>query len=361
MVLLISMEQAVKQLDKIKEKIDKRLDSFFEIKKKEARAVSPFLSEMVKHIHDLCKKGKRLRAAYIYSSYIACGGKNKKMILDFAIFIELIHCYFLIHDDIIDQDNLRHGIPTIHAIYRKAYESRQKGDPLHFGKSMAIMGGDMTGVLGYDILATSLLTDKIKSQILNKINSLVFNTIAGELFGMNLEVRESIKRKDILTVYKYKTAQYTIESPLHIGAIAAGKNDRKTLNVLSSYGIPLGIAYQIHDDILGIFGDEKKLGKPVGSDIREGKHTLLVWKAFAKANKAQKKILKACLGNNKLTKKQLNDFRQVIIDTGALRYAEKEAEKLLAQALKAINKADLLPQGKKFLIGIAEYLIKRTH
>lgn len=356
------MDNVVKQLTIFKQKINKNLDCFFSIKKQKIKAVNPSLVELVENIHSLCKKGKKLRAAYIYFGYLAAGGKNKKMILDFCTFIELIHSYFLIHDDIMDEDDARRGMITMHANYEKIHKKRyKKGDSKQFGQSMAILGGDLSSAFGYDILASSKLPDKIKAKILNKTNSLIIDTIAGQFLDIKLEVSSNVNKHDISTVLKYKTAKYTIEGPLHIGAIAANKNVQKNLNIFSGYAIPLGIAFQIRDDILGIFGSEEKLGKPIASDIQENKRTILIYKALEKSNRAQKKILKNCLGNNKLTKKQIADFRQIIVETGSLGYAEKQAERYVEKSLNVIKNAKLEKEGKDFMIGIAEYSIKREN
>lgn len=356
------MNTAIKQLNDFQKKINKRIDCFFKIKKKKIGLIAPSLIGFMENIQNLCKKGKRLRAAYIYFGCLAAGGEDKKNILDLCASIELIHSYFLIHDDIMDQDAVRRGMMTMHACYEQIHKKLYKnGDSAHFGESMAIIGGDMASAFGYDILAKSKLPDKIKIKILNKINSLIIDTTAGQFLDIKLEVGSNVNRHDIMTVLKYKTAKYTIEGPLHIGAIAADKNVKKNLKIFSDYAIPLGVAFQIRDDILGIFGSEEKLGKPVGSDMRENKRTILVYKAFERANGAQKKILKNCLGNNKLTKNQINDFRQVIVDTGSLDYAQKEANKLLAEALDVIKKANLAKEGKNFLIGVGEYLTRREN
>jgi geranylgeranyl diphosphate synthase type I len=356
------MNKVTKQLNDFQKKINKNLDSFFEIKKQKIKPIAPSLVEFVENIHGLCKKGKRLRAAYIYFGYLAAGGEDKKMILDLCASIELIHSYFLIHDDIMDQDVLRRGMMTMHASYEQIHKKRyKKGDSAHFGQSVAIMGGDMANTFGYDILANSKLPDKIKVKVLNKINSLIIETIAGQFLDIKNEVSSIVKKHEISTVLEYKTAKYTIEGPLHIGAIAANKNVSKNLNIFTGYAIPLGIAFQIRDDILGIFGSEEKLGKPVGSDMRENKRTILIYKAFEQSDSAQKKILKNCLGSSKITKKQINDFCQVIIDTGSLDYAQKEAEKLLQKAINAIKDANLKKEGKDFMEEIAEYLVKREN
>lgn len=356
------MNKSIGQLNTFQEKLNKHLGSFLEIKKQQINPIDPSLVKLVGSIHHLCEKGKKLRGAYVYFGYLASGGDDKKKILDLCASIELIHSYFLIHDDIMDQDSIRRGMMTMHARYEQIHKKRYKrGDSAHFGESIAIIGGDLANSFGYDILANSSFSEKIKLEILNKMNSLVIDTIAGQFLDIKFEVSQNVTRHDIMTVLKYKTAKYTIEGPLHIGAIAANKNVPQNLKIFTDYAIPLGVAFQIRDDILGIFGSEKKLGKPVGSDIREDKRTILIYKALGGASSAQKKILKNCLGNNNLTKQQIEDFRQVIIDTGSLDYATKEANKLLVDALNVIKKANLKKEGKDFLINIAEYLVKREN
>lgn len=356
------MKKTIKQLNDFQKSLNKRIDIFFEIKKRQIKTIDKSLNEFVENIYNLCKGGKRLRAAYIYFGYLACGGEDRKTVLELCASIELIHSYFLIHDDIQDQDDMRRGMMTMHANYEQIHKKRYKtGDPAHFGESIAILAGDMASAFGYDILARSKLSDKIKIAILNKINALIIDTIAGQFLDIKLEVDSNVNLRDIMNVLKYKTAKYTIEGPLHIGAIAADNNARNNLKIFSDYAIPLGIAFQIRDDILGIFGNEEKLGKPVGSDIRENKRTLLIYKAFEKANNIQKKILNNCLGKNKLTEKQIDDFRHVIIETGSLDYAKRKTDDLLHQALDIIQKTHFKKEGKNFLIGIAEYLIKRDN
>jgi len=354
-------KQTPPQLNDFKKELNQRLDNYLNTKKQTFQN-SPLLLEATKNIHNSYKKGKRLRPAFIYFGYLACGGNNKNQILDLAVFVELIHCYFLIHDDIMDQDNIRHGSPAMHILYEQTHKNcYTRGDAKHFGLSMAILAGDIAATMGYDILAQSTIDEHTKNKILTKTNQLIFSTIGGQMLDINLELQQSVTQKDIITVYKNKTAKYTVEDPLHIGAIAAQKDTPEIMSLLSNYAIPLGVAFQIQDDILGLFGDEDKLGKPIGSDIREDKRTLLVWKAFENANEDQKKILTSCLGNQNISQEQVNDFRQVITETNSLEYAKNEAKQLLEQSLNVIQEANLASEGKDFLINIADYLISRDY
>ena len=164
-----------------------------------------------------------------------------------------------------------------------------------------------------------------------------------------------------MDVYRLKTAQYTFECPLHIGAMLAGAS-RKDLKIISDYAIPAGIAFQIKDDILGMFGDQEKIGKPVGSDLRQGKQTLLIAKALQKASKADREKIKAALGNKNLTKKEVVEILRIIKRIRALEFAEKLAKKHINQAKLALKKFSRQGRDKdtiQKLDTIADFIIER--
>ncbi|HAT74876.1 MAG TPA: polyprenyl synthetase family protein, partial [Candidatus Moranbacteria bacterium] len=153
----------------------------------------------------------------------------------------------------------------------------------------------------------------------------------------------------------------TFEGPLHLGCVLTGKKpDEKMLQAFSAYSLPVGQAFQIRDDILGVFGDEKKLGKAVGADIIEGKQTLLVLKALEKGDAKQKEEIKKLLGKKDLTKKEVEIFRAIVKETGSLKYSQELSEKLVAKSLTALENIEFKnSEAKTFLTGIAEYIIKR--
>jgi geranylgeranyl diphosphate synthase type I len=182
------------------------------------------------------------------------------------------------------------------------------------------------------------------------------------IYGESLDVLSSIKpnftKKDLELTHYLKTASYTVEGPLHLGAILAGATNQQ-LQTLSKYAIPLGKAFQLQDDILGLFGDEKKLGKPVASDIKEGKKTLLILKALEKASEHDKTVLKASLNNQNVTKEDIQKVRDIVTATNSLEHSQNTAKKLIKQAKQAITN---LPQSesKQFLIELADYMLERT-
>lgn len=295
----------------------------------------------------------------MYWGYVGAGGKETAKIIEVSMSIELTHIFLLIHDDIIDRDDFRHGIQTIHKKYEKLAQKFRKGiDAKHFGDSMAIIAGDMAAALGNEIIFNSKFKPEIVLRALDKLQNIVKVTVSGEMLDIMLEARGRATEKEILEVHRNKTAKYTVEGPLHLGAMLAG-SDKKYLEALSDYAVPVGIAFQIQDDILGAFGNEKKLGKPVCSDLREGKQTLLVVKALEKGTAQQKNMIKRLLGNKNVTEKEVEEFRQTVRDTGSLDYSQNLAKKLVAKGKKSLENADMKAETKEFLAGIADYIVNR--
>ncbi len=351
---------ASKTLAEFKKKVDPEIGRFFDRAIKETENIDRNVAGSLKQAKKIIMAGgKRARAAFMYYGYLAAGGKDIQKALKTSISIELVHLFLLIHDDVIDRDSKRHNVKTIHSYYEELGKKIFKNkDFRHFGNSMGIIVGDTIGALGSQVLFTSGFDAELVVRALNKLQEIISMTVIGESEDIRIENKGKATVEEILKMYEYKTAKYTIEGPLHLGAILAGADD-KFLNSLSSYAIPVGIAFQIQDDILGVFGDEKKLGKPVGSDVRQGKYTILVAKAVEKASSKQKNIIKNILGKGDLTKSELETFRNIIIETGALDYAKNMAVKLADQGKQAIEKEKINPEAKEFLTGIAEYMVNR--
>ncbi len=351
---------AKKTLADFKKKIDTEIRKYFDDAIKETEKIDRNAAGSLRQAKKIIMAGgKRARAAFMYYGYVAAGGNDIKKILKTSISIELTHLFLLIHDDIIDQDEKRHGMTTIHTYYDELGKRFFKNkDSKHFGESMAIIIGDMVGALGSQVIFESGFDAKLIVKALNKLQRIISMTVIGESEDIRIENKGKATTTEILKMYEYKTAKYTIEGPLHLGAILGGANE-KFLDCLSRYAIPAGIAFQIQDDVLGIFGNEEKLGKPVGSDVRQGKQTILIAEAFKKSNVQQKKILKETLGKKNLSIDELENFRKIIIETGSLKYARNLSYKFVNQGKKAIEKADINEDAKDFLFGIADYMVKR--
>ncbi len=351
---------AKKILSKFKEKINPELELFFKTVIEENNKIDTNISEAIDYVRKITMSGgKRARAAFMYYGYIAAGGTNTKEIIKASVSIELIHSFLLIHDDIIDQDDLRHGIVTTHTHYCHIAQKQFKAkDAVHFGNSMAIVIGDLLSSMGNRALLNTNFPATNLLQALQSLQNIIFMTIVGETEDILIENRAKATEHEVMQMYINKTAKYTIEGPLHLGAILAGA-DKKLLQSLSDYAIPVGIAFQIQDDILGVFGDTSKTGKNSFSDIVQGKQTLLVIKALEKANKEQKIILKNCLGNINLSELDLDNFKKIIIDTGALQYNQELAQKFINESKIKLDKTTIAPEAKEFLLSISDYILDR--
>ena len=349
-----------KALADFKKKIDPEIEKYLNKAIKEGSERDRFVADSLKYVKKIALAGgKRLRPALMYYGYLAVNGKEKNKIIRTAVSVELIHIFLLIHDDIIDKDNKRHGIDTIHFRYQKLGEKLfPKDDSKHFGNSMGIIVGDMVSALGNQIIFNSEFSPALIVNALSKLQSVVSMTVIGEAQDVYIGYKGKASEKEILEMYKNKTAKYTVESPLHLGAILGGADD-KILKSLSRLAIPIGIAFQIQDDILGVFGSEKKLGKSVGSDIKEGKQTILVSKAIENSGYSQKKMLNNLLGKNDLTTGDVKKFREIIIKTKSLDYAQDMAQKFISQGKREIEKARISKKARDFLLGIADYMANR--
>jgi geranylgeranyl diphosphate synthase, type I len=359
--VLNNFMDAIELIKQFKIRFDPFLEEYFKKKIKKAGEIDSVAEETIHMVKDYTLAGgKRIRPAMLYYGYLAAGGENNDEIMRVSMSVELLHSFLLIHDDVIDRDASRHGVATIHERFKKiSAKYGVSSDHEHFGNSMAMITGDMTAAMACDIIFNSGFPDSVIIKALDKMQDIVFVTIPGEMLDVIMQYSGRATEKEILKMFEGKTARYTFEGPLHLGCILAG-GDEKLFQCFSEYSLPLGKAFQIRDDILGVYGDEKKLGKPVGSDIIEGKQTLLILKVMEKGTKEQKEIIKKYLGKKDLTAPELEKVREVIKESGSLEYSYGLCRELIEESLVALQRADIKNQeARTFLEGIAQYVIKR--
>lgn len=353
------------ELKGFKARLDPLIDAYFDSVLKDGMNEDDLVAEALEHARAMVLAGgKRLRSAFMYYGYVGAGGTETDKMLRTSMSIELIHSFLLVHDDIIDRDDMRHGVPTLHRRYadfgKRLFPEQ---DTEHFGTSIAIIMGDMLYAFGNDIIFSSDFPKERIFAALSRLQSIVSFTVVGQARDIYMEYKRDATEEEILGMYKNKTAKYTVEGPLHLGAILAGASE-ELLSALSAYSIPLGIAFQIQDDILGIFGSEKRLGKPVGSDIEEGKITLLVARALKNGTRAQGRRLKEILRRGTaLTEAEEAEFRQLITETGSLEEVKALAQEYIVAGKKALAdlKDKVTPEAYTFLEGVAEYMTKREY
>jgi geranylgeranyl diphosphate synthase type I len=348
-----------------KARLDPKIRAYFDTAIEEAGMEDMLVADALRYSRSLVLAGgKRLRAAFMYYGYIGAHGKEEEKMLEASMSIELIHAFLLVHDDIIDRDDMRHGMTTLHRHYADIGQAFfPEKDTEHFGNAMAIIIGDMLGAFGNDIIFQADFPFERRFQALSKLQKIVSFTVIGQARDIYMEYRGEASEEEILAMYRNKTAKYTVEGPLQLGALLAGA-PQELLDGFSAYAIPLGIAFQLQDDILGIFGTAERIGKPIGSDIEEGKITLLVSRALRDGTNEEQQRIKEILTLGKaFTEKDGLEFQELIRKTGALDGTKALAAEYIAEGKQALEgmRATLDPRAYEFLSSIAEYMTKREY
>lgn len=299
--------------------------------------------------------GKRLRPAFCHWGFVGAGGDPAAaLVVDAGAAFELMHAFALFHDDVMDDAGSRRGQPTTHTVFAERHAGAGwRGESRRFGEGVAILIGDLAFVY-----ADQLLVDA------NAVAWRVWNELRIELnVGQVLDILGSVRGvRDVAQaerICRYKSGKYTIERPLHLGAaLAAPERFDALAPGLSAYGLPLGDAFQMRDDVMGAFGDAAATGKPVGGDLRDGKPTPLLARALAAATPAQREVL-ARVGDPALDDEDLAAIQQTIVATGALADLEATIARLADEAVAAIGRVDLTAEARDELVALAAFVSQR--
>lgn len=351
------------ELKNFKARLDPLIEAYFDSIIEELEKEDDLVAEAVGHVKTIVLSGgKRLRSAFMYYGYLGAGGTEKEKMLHTSMSIELIHSFLLIHDDIIDRDDMRHGVETLHKRYTEfGHRFFAEKDVEHFGNSIALVMGDMLYSYGNNIIFRADFPKERIFEALARLQNVVSFTVVGQARDIYMEYKRQATEEEILRMYRNKTAKYTVEGPLHLGAVLAGTSDEH-LARLSAYAIPLGIAFQIQDDILGMFGTEERIGKPIGSDVAEGKLTLLVARALKNGTKEEGHRLREILSRGSaLTEAERQECCRIIETTGSLEQVKDLAQQYIKegqQALRALQ-GTVTPEAYDFFEGVAEYMTQR--
>lgn len=344
-------------LEKIKNKVERDLPRYLgTLNKRYALSrISPLLFSCVREF--ILRKGKRIRPILLIIGYLGFAKKAAPSLYTSALSLELLHDFMLVHDDIIDRSDLRRGKPSMHSMlnsYLKGYRNVKFN-----GQELAIVAGDIMFALGIHAFLAIREEPRRKEEALKKLIETAMYTASGEFLELLSGIKDIKKteKKDIYRIYNYKTAYYTFASPLTIGAILAGAS-RKEIKRLFKYGECLGRAFQIKDDILGMFADEKTTGKSALTDLQEAKKTILIWQAFQKAGRQDKNAIKNILTKKTISYRDLTKMRCIITRTGALDYARREIVLLIKHANKLLSASTMRRQYKEFLLSYAEKILQ---
>ncbi|MCK4994983.1 MAG: polyprenyl synthetase family protein [Candidatus Omnitrophica bacterium] len=336
-------------LSKLKNSINQELVKFTSYINKRYKLfdTSPLLFNSMMHF--ILAKGKRVRPILFVIGYKGFTARKPKNLYRSALAIELLHAFLLVHDDIVDNSDMRRGRVSMHKLMGSKIKRSKKAT--FSGKDLAMITGDIMYAIAIEAFL-SIHEDPIrKEEALKKFIETACYTGCGEFIELiySIEDISKIKKDQIYKIYDYKTAYYTFIAPLVTGAVLAGA-PKKQIGLLIKFGTSVGRAFQIKDDILGMFEQEKKTGKSGLSDLQEGKKTILIWYAYTQSGKQQKNQLKKILNKNKVTRKDLDIARKIIIDTGSLEYAKTQIKISLKRSSSIIENLQIGQSYKKALI-----------
>jgi geranylgeranyl diphosphate synthase type II len=321
--------------------------------------VSPVAREVLEFAESACLGGKRLRGTFVMTAAEMLGCGNTEVVQQIATITELIHSAILVFDDVIDDSPLRHNSPTVHFHYFEKYQ--QKPNAFLFGQGVALSIALVLEHIVFERVSMLNLPDAVKVKLYAHLHRAFANTGYGELLDVYSFVYDNPSEEHILKVLDFKTARYTYEMPLHTGAILAGAGE-KEMQIIHEYSKYGGIAFQVIDDILGVFGTAEAIGKSPLSDIQEGKKTILISHVLANGTAAQKNIIQRHLGNKQLTLDDLDEVKTVLTDVGSVDYARKMARDLMQTSNTIIEKQREVWNAKSvdFLLGLNEYVLTRN-
>lgn len=337
------MEDFATQLATYKQEIDADIAAYAAGFKKETRKhYGPTAALETDAFFDiLARGGKRLRGILVLIGFQMAGGKDYKIVLPAARAIEILHAYMLIIDDIQDRSTLRRGKPAAHELLAQYHHDQNlKGDANHAGLSLALLSALVGAHSAEEILATLEVTPELRLRAIRLVNQTMITTAHGQACDIMNQLVDRPSASDIDHVLLWKTAQYTIINPLQLGMVLAGA-DNTMLESIVPFGEHAGKAFQISDDILGIFGNEKETGKTPGDDIREGKGTLLTRYVLEHASSEDKGFLHHCLGNPVLSSQEFSRCQTIIEICGALNFARTTAGRHIHEAIKVLDAGDV--------------------
>jgi geranylgeranyl diphosphate synthase type I len=320
-------------------------------------AVSSDLTPVFDQISQLVLGGgKRLRPQFAYWGWVGAGGEPEDTHpVNIGAAIELLHVMALLHDDIIDDADSRRGQPTVHQYFEVVHtENKWAGEARRFGEGAAILAGDLTYVM------SDALMDDINTTARSVWHELRLEMNIGQYLDTLGSARRDRRTEMAALVCRYKSAKYTIERPLHIGALAADiQRGTQLMPMMSAYGLPLGDAFQLRDDVLGAFGDPALTGKPVGGDFREGKPTPMLAHAYEAATATQRVVLDL-VGTSQLTDNEVSDIQSVVTETGALGFIENRINAMRDEAIAALRSEALSGDAYTELVALAHVVTQRA-
>ncbi|WP_069165093.1 polyprenyl synthetase family protein [Nocardia altamirensis] len=347
--------------------VENALNRFFATRRGIVEQLGPVFVEAADALElFVLRGGKRTRPAFAWTGWLGAGGDGESQEADAVLTacsaLELVQACALIHDDIIDSSRTRRRFPTVHVDFEQRHRDRDwAGDSAHFGTSVAILIGDLALAWADDMVHASGLDPAAIARFAPVWAGMRTEVLGGQLLDIHGEAGADESVAAALRINRYKTAAYTVERPLHLGAAIANA-DQGLIEAYRTYGTDIGIAFQLRDDLLGVFGDPAVTGKPSGDDLREGKRTVLVAEALQRADAtdpAAAKLLRTSLGTD-LGADEVERLREVLTELGAVDEVERRISELTEAGLAAIEASTATPAAKERLRAMALAATKRA-
>ncbi|MFP4362694.1 MAG: polyprenyl synthetase family protein [Spirochaetia bacterium] len=341
-----------------KERIIRTLDSFSKEKQEQFNQINKFAGESAEMLYRYAKSGKMIRGGLVYLGNELFGGKEAEASDAAALAMEFFQAAFLIHDDIMDRDEVRRGMPSMHMQFAVRGDDWRIFDTSQFGQSMAICQGDIAFFLGFELL------EAVKSPNAGQICSFAAKEIGYVGFAQMQDVLYSSgsllpEKREVLRLYTYKTGRYTFSVPLTVGAILAGA-EKSQIDSISRLGELLGVLFQITDDELGLFGDEQELGKPIGSDIIERKKTIFYISLIEELSGEDREAVKNVYAKDRVTEDDVRLVMDYMRSAGLKEKVDEYKQELYRKSMKIIDALDGTSEHhKEILIQLLDYNMKR--
>ena len=347
-------------LDGFRTRVQGALDAFLDEQAERMVPLGVDAARLIAEARTSVAGGKMFRASFCWWGHqTVAPPDDEDALIRACASLELLHASALVHDDYVDASDSRRGRPSTHRTFEREHRMASwRGDPEQYGASAAILLGDLLLSWSDQLLRRCGLSPDLVSPALDVFDLCRTEVIGGQFLDVSAQARGHADVDTAMTVLRYKSAKYSIERPLHLGAALAGATSQ-TLAELSAFGLPLGEAFQLRDDLLGVFGDPARTGKPAGDDLVEGKRTVLVALALDAAPASDAALLDRSLGTS-LSEDQVERLRGIIDASGAHAEVEAVIDQLTDVALTALERASIDDSARDVLRGLASAVTQRV-
>ncbi|MET8143247.1 polyprenyl synthetase family protein [Sphaerisporangium sp. NPDC005288] len=339
--------------DAFRSEVDQRLRAF--VDRQRPLVSGPELSPLLVAAEDFLAGGKRLRPAFCYWGWRGAGGGEEAAIFTAAASLELLQASALIHDDVMDASDMRRGRPSAHRRFQSLHEdSAWQGSAEQFGEGAAVLLGSLLLVWSGEMWRTSGLPAEALAAAEPVHDLMRTELMCGQYLDLLEQAHGRSTFDSALRVALHKSGKYSVEQPLRLGLLMAARAPEPWIDRLCvDYGQKVGIAFQLRDDVLGVFGDPAETGKPAGDDLREGKRTMLIARTLSEATPEQAADVRLLLGDAKLEQDGVERLRAIIEDTGALAASEEMIKRYLDDALTSLERAPITGEAREALHELA--------